>query len=288
MTIGGLALRLGVAALLGSGVALPTARGAALVAPPRVEIRQHLGVALPLALPFTDATGRSVRLGDYFGDGRPVVLVLGYHRCPNLCGLVMHGVLEALDAGGLPRREWRIVVVSIDPEETPADARARASVYADYASFLRAGQATADSLDLHLLVGDHAPIAALSERVGFGYEQDRTSAAAPAGDAAAAASRYAHAAGIVVVTPEGRTSRYLLGVRFDPRELRLALVDAASGRIGVLSDRLLLLCAHFAPSSGRYAGAVLNFTRGVAVLSVIVLGGWAWRHRRAPARGASP
>lgn len=286
MTIGRLAARLAIVALLAAGRAATAASAVALVAPPQTEIRQRLDAALPLALPFTDMNGRTVTLGRYFGDGRPVVLVLGYYRCPNLCGLAMHGILEALDAGGLPRRDWRIVAVSIDPQETPGDARARERIYASYASFLHAGRAATDPLDLHLLVGAEASIAALSERVGFAYE--RNDAAAATDDAVAAASRYAHAAGLVVVTPEGRTSRYLLGVRFDPDELRLALVDAASGRIGSVSDRLLLLCAHFAPTSGRYDGAVMNVTRAVAVLLVVALGGWAWRHRRAPVGKAAP
>jgi protein SCO1/2 len=258
--------------------------------PPQTEISQRLDAAVPLDLPFTDASGRAVRLGSYFGDGRPVILVLGYHRCPNLCGLAMHGLLEALDAGGLPPRDYRIVAVSIDPEETPADALARRRIDADYASFLRIGRTPGDPLDLQLLVGPETSIATLSERVGFAYERDRASPAAARGsaDAAAAASRYAHAAGFVGVTPQGRTSRYLLGVRFDPRELRLALVDAAAGTIGSVSDRLLLFCAHFAPTNGRHDAAVMNLLRIVAVLLVLGLGGWAWRHRRSPEREATP
>jgi len=287
MKIGWFMLRLGLAMLVGAGLAVTAVHGASLAEPPRTELSQHLDTDLPLALPFSDAQGRSVRLGTYFFDGRPVVLVLGYYRCPNLCGLTMHGVLEALDATGLPRSDYRIVGVSIDPEETPGDALSRQRVYDDYASFLRRGRQATGPLDLRLLVGSAASIAALSERVGFGYERDAGAAQAAEGDEAGAASRYAHAAGLVVVTPGGRTSRYLLGVRFDARELRLALVDAASGRIGNVSDRLLLLCAHFAPLSGRHDGAVLNLLRGVAALLVLGLGGWAWRHRRAPVRGAT-
>ena len=284
MKICRLAQRLGVAALLAAALAPRSAEATALVEPPRIEISQQLDVALPLELPFSDAEGRPVRLGTYFGDGRPVVLVLGYYRCPNLCGLTMHGILEALDASGLPRSNWRIVGVSIDPDETPADARARERVYLDYASFLRRGRPAVRPLDLQLLVGPAPSIAALSERIGFAFQRDPGAAHADAGDAAAAASRYAHAAGFVVVTPGGRTSRYFLGVRFDARELRLALVDAAAGSIGSISDRLVLLCAHFAPLAGRHDGAVMDLLRAVAALLVLGVGGWAWRHRHAPVR----
>jgi protein SCO1/2 len=283
------ALGLVLSALLALPLATRAAHGATSV-PPQTEISQRLDAALPLELPFTDANGRLVRLGNYFADRRPVILVLGYYRCPNLCGLAMHGLLEALDASGLPRSDYRIVAVSIDPQETPADARDRGRVYTDYASFLRTGGTTQRPLDLQLLVGPEASIAALSERVGFAYERVGASSVAEQapGDALAAASRYAHAAGIVVVTPDGHVSRYLLGVRFDPRALRLALVDAAAGMIGNVSDRLLLLCAHFAPLSGRHDAAVMNLVRLFAVLLALGLGGWTWRHRRAPVRRTTP
>jgi protein SCO1 len=287
MKIRRLFLRLGFAALLGFAFTAAAANAAALVEPPRTEISQQLDVALPLELPFSDAEGRPVRLGTYFADGRPVILVLGYYRCPNLCGLTMHGILEALDASGLPHSDWRIVAVSIDPDETPADARARERVYVDYATFLRRDRPAARPLDLQLLVGPAPSIAALSERIGFAYQRDAGAAQADSADAAAAASRYAHAAGFVVVTPDGRTSRYFFGVRFDARELHRALVDAAAGTIGSLSDRLVLLCAHFAPLAGRHDVAVMNGLRAVAALLVLGLGGWAWRHRHAPL-GAQP
>ena len=247
--------------------------------PPQAEFVQHLDAALPLGLPFVDAAGRRVRLADYFGDGRAVLLVLGYYRCPNLCGLAMHGVLEALEASGLPRRAWRIVGVGIDPRETPADAAARQRVDLDYAAQLHG--AASEPLDLHLLVGAAPAIAALAQRIGFGYARD-DEADARANDEARA-SRYVHAAGFVVVTPQGRVSRYLYGVRFDARELRLALDEAGAGRIGGPVDRLLLLCAHFDPAIGRHSGAVMNLLRGVGLALVLALGGWAWRHRRVAA-----
>src|SRR3982750_3839995 len=117
---------LALVAALCAGAA--SAAAVTVPAPPQTELHQRLGEALPQALHFIDADGRAVQLSDYLGDARPLVLVLGYHRCPNLCGLVMHGVLEALADGGLPRSAYRVLVVSIDPDETPIDARARRRV----------------------------------------------------------------------------------------------------------------------------------------------------------------
>jgi protein SCO1/2 len=240
---------------------------AATLAPPPASFTQRLGAELPLSGTFVDADGRALTLSDAFGS-KPVVLVLGYWRCPNLCGLAMHGVLEALAGTGLPRSGYRVLGVSIDPDETPADARARQRVDADYAAQLAPG--SAEPLDLRLLVGSAASVEALATSVGFGHVRDD----------AGGASRYAHPAGFVVLTPDGRVSRYFFGVRFDARALRLALVEAAAGRIGDLADRLLLLCAHFDPRTGRYSGAVLAGLRGVGLALALALAGYAWRHRR--------
>jgi protein SCO1/2 len=274
--------------------------GARALAPapnaPDASLEQHLGATLPLELAFVDSRGAPVQLGDYFGK-RPVLLVLGYYRCPNLCGLVMHSVLEALEASGLPRHAWRVVGIGIDPQETPADAAARQRVDLAYAAHLRSAEsgnaphskatAAEEPVDLHLLVGTPTALAALAQQVGFGYAPDADADART--DDAGRASRYVHAAGFVVVTPQGRISRYLYGVRFDARELRLALDAAAAGRIGgPVLDRLLLLCAHFDPAIGRHSGAVMNLLRGIGLALVLALGGWAWRHRRTPERKAAP
>ena len=262
------ALLLAAGLLAGSGL---QAAAAPADGPARVDIEQRLDAQLPLDLAFVDAHGRSLRLADAFADRRPALLVFGTYRCADLCGLTMHGVLEALDAGGLPRRDWRLLGVGIDPAETPADALARQTVYLAYAEHLRDGRAVDAAPDLRLLVGAPAAVAALARQAGFGYLADSAGGAPPQ-----------HAAGFVVITPDGRTSRYFPGVRFDAAELRQALVDAGDGRIGTLAERLLLLCSHLDPTTGRHSGAVLDLLRLVGAALVLALGGWIWRHRRSP------
>jgi protein SCO1/2 len=247
------------------------------VAPP-IEIEQRLGAELPLGLAFVDASDRAVHLGDFFGDGVPVVLVLGYYRCPRLCETVMEGAVEALAESGSPRSAYRIVLVSIDPAETAADARARLRTdfaFADLAAdrFAR-GRAERAPLDLQALVGDAAAIDRLAREVGFGFARHPTS-----DDATAV---FDHATGFVVVTPRGRISRYLLGVRHDPLDVRRALDEARGNSIGVLVDRLVLLCAHLDPTLGHWSAATLLFLRLVGVASAALLARWVWRHRHSP------
>ncbi|MES2184047.1 MAG: SCO family protein [Pseudomonadota bacterium] len=263
---------------LGALTQAARAGGFVTEAPPPLVFAQHLGAQLPLELPLRDADGRTVRLGAFFVPGRPVVLVPGYYRCPNLCGTLMQGVLESLADTGLPRSAYTVVGFSIDPAETPADASARQAGDRGYAAAY--GSRTVPSgmlppVDLHLLLGSDASTAMLADAIGFGYRR-----AGAGSDAAGATTDYQHAAGFLVVTPQGVVSRYLMGVRFEPRDLRLALVEASSGRVGTLSDRIALLCAHFDPATGRYSTAVMAAFRIGGVLLALGLTGWILRHRR--------
>jgi len=238
---------------------------------PIAALSQRLGTALPPALPFVDSDGHEMRLGSSFG-GPPVVLVLGYHRCPQLCGLVAQGLLESVRATGLPPDASRLVFVSIDPDETPADAAARLKVDLDYARFLDAGAGAAPPF-LRLLTGSRASIAALARAVGV--EWQRTA------DEAAPAARFAHPSAAIVLTPEGRVSRYLMGVRFEPAELRAALVEAGEGRVGSLTERVALLCAHVDPHVGRHGAAALAGARIAALTTLAGVAFIVWRrHRR--------
>jgi protein SCO1/2 len=248
-------------------------------APAPISLTQHLQARLPLAAGFTDSDGHPVRLADEFAPGRggtarPVILVLGYYRCPQLCGLLMQGLLEAAHATGLPASAYRIVFASIDPGDTPADAAVRRRVDLAYARFLDGGAAAspARAPSLALLAGSPASIAALTRSVGYVYRPVPAS-----GDPPADAARFAHPAGIVVVTPDGRISRYLMGVRFDPDELRRALVDASDGRIGSVTDRLALMCAHLDPRLGTWSTTVIAGMRAAGIATMLLLGLFVWR-----------
>lgn len=271
--------------LAACGGTMPVAVSAAIYpgsAAPPAAIEQRLGERLPLEARFIDSAGRRVVLGDYFSATPshapvPVVLVLGYYRCANLCETVMEGALQALARSGLPPRSFRVLAVSIDAGETAADAHERREVDERVAGVLwpaRPGAAPEDPIRLDALVGPPDSIAAIATQAGFVYSRG----AAPGRDGAGAA--FAHAAGFLVATPDGRVSRYFLGVRHDPADLRRA-IDAAAGRsIGGLVDDLLLLCAHLDPTRGRHTQDVMLAMRLGSLVLAAGLGFWIWRHRR--------
>jgi protein SCO1 len=235
-----------------------------------VGFDQRLGETLPLDASFRDETGRAVRLGDYFGR-RPVVLSLAYYGCPMLCTLSLNGLASALqvlsfDAG----REFEVVTVSFEPKETPAMAAAAKNVYVErYKRPSAAG-------GWHFLTGDAAAIAAVTRAVGFRYAWDEET------------RQYAHPAGIVVATPEGRIARYLYGVEYAPKDLRLGLVEASAGRVGSPVDQFLLYCYQYDPVRGRYGAAIMRTLRALGVLTVVSLAAFIAVMRRretAAARG---
>jgi protein SCO1 len=236
-------------------LAVSCARAGPLALPqaPTAGFVERLDARLPLEAAFTDDSGAQVRLGRYFTQ-RPVVLVLGYYQCPNLCSTLMEGVLHTLAGMGLPRDAYRIVEVSIDPNETAALAARKKASYQPMLG--RQGG------ELHLLTGAPAAIAQLAASTGLHYEYDDK------------AKQYAHPAGFLIATPDGRIARYFAGVAFTPQEVRLALVEAASGRIGAAVERLWLLCAHFNPASGRYSLAAMGAVRLVCLAVLAVLAGW--------------
>src|SRR5438094_1749677 len=208
-----------------------------------VGLDQKLNERLPLNLQFRDEAGQVVRLGDYFGN-TPVILTLNYFDCPMLCPLVLNDVLRAVRAIPLALgKDFRVLTVSIDPHDIAAVAAVKQQSYVE--RYGRPGAADA----WHFLTGDEETIESLARAVGFRYVFDLQS------------RQYAHTAGIMVLTPDGRLARYFYGVEYSPRDLRLALVEASQGRIGSLADQILLFCFHYDPASGRYTLVMLNAVR---------------------------
>lgn len=217
---------------------------------------QHLGEAVPLDLAFRDEAGASVRLGDYFGR-KPVVLSLNYYACPMLCTVTLNGLASALDIISMSAgKEFEVVTVSFDPSETPRLAAAKKKVYLE--RYKRPGAAEG----WHFLTGDAAPIAALTKAVGFRYAWD------------ADTKQFAHPAGVLVLTPEGRIARYLYGIEYAPRDLRLAVVEASSGRIGNPVDQIILACYQYDPMTGKYGAAIMRMVRVAGALTVAALVGF--------------
>ena len=218
-----------------------------------VGIDQHLNAALPLGVALRDEVGRAVRLSDYFGK-RPVVLALVYYNCPMLCTQVLNGLVSSLKVMSLvPGRDFDVVAVSFDARDKPSDAAAKKNAYLTH--YNRPGT----DGGWHFLTGDAASIAAVAQAVGFRYRYD------------ADRDQFAHASAITVATPEGRVSRYLYGIEYAPRDLRLALVEASAGKIGTPADQVLLYCFHYDPKTGKYGAVVLNIIRLAGAATVLAL-----------------
>ncbi len=240
-------------------IATATPLGAQIVRPVSqldgLNIVEHLDEPLPLDLNFVDDRGKPVRLRQLFDGVRPVVLSLNYSNCPMLCGLKLRGMIDALtDVALEPGRDYHIVSVSIDPLESTAQARLAKQRY-----LREFGRGNGDGW--HFLTGREPQIRALADAVGFQYRYIPER------------KEYAHAAVFMLCTPEGRLSRYLYGVRFEPKTLQLSLVEAAQGKIGTTFDKVLLFCFHYDANSGNYAPTAVNLMKlggAVTALGVAV------------------
>lgn len=220
----------------------------------RVGFEQKLDAQLPLDATFRDEAGRTVRLGDYFGR-RPVVLAFVYYECPMLCTQILNGLTSAV--GVLDEtvgREFDVVAISFDARETPVLAAAKKQVYLD--RYKRAGAVDG----WHFLTGDEQAIRAVTGAAGFQYAWDETT------------QQFAHASGVLVVTPQGRISRYLFGIEYAPRDLKFALMESSNGRIGSVVDQVLLYCYHYEPATGSYSMVAMNTVRlgGAVTLAALV------------------
>jgi protein SCO1/2 len=219
-----------------------------------VGIDQKLGEQVPLHLPFRDETGKTVELGQYFGQ-RPVILSLVYFNCPMLCTQVLNGQEAAMK--GLPMdagNQFEAVTVSIDPSDRPVLASVKKQMYTGMY-----GRADA-ARGWHFLTGDEAQIKQLANAVGFRYAYDPDS------------KQFAHASVIMVLTPDGKVSKYFYGIQYSPRDLRLGLVEASARKIGTPVDSILLFCYHYDPHTGKYGLLISRLIQAGGALTVLAIG----------------
>jgi protein SCO1 len=218
-----------------------------------VGLDQKLNAQVPLDLIFRDEHGATVKLGQLL-QGKPAILTMVYYQCPMLCTEVLNGTLNSLKEVPLEiGKDFSVITVSIDPSERPVLADAKHIMYAGLYGRPGAVQGW------HFLTGDEAQIQKLAAAVGFRFVYDKES------------SQFAHASGIMVLTPEGRLSRYFYGLAYPPRDVRLALVEASEGKIGSTVDEILLFCFHYDPVTGKYAVTILNVVRAAGAISVVAI-----------------
>jgi protein SCO1/2 len=222
----------------------------------QVGFDQELGARLPLAAHFRDESGRELPLGDYFGR-RPVILAPVYYGCPLLCGQVLAGLTRSLKPLSLEAgRDFDVIAFSIDPDEGPAMALPRKTAYLE-----RYDRPRTES-GWHFLTGKQASIEALAEKIGFRYTYNQET------------KLFTHAAGIVVVTPEGVVSRYFFGIDYPPKELQLELERARAGRLGSPIGKLLLLCYDYDAATGKYTLSILRLLRVLGTATAVSLAGF--------------
>ncbi len=230
-----------------------------------VTFDQRLDAQLPAGAMFRDDEGKPVRLGDYFGR-KPIVLTFVYFQCPMLCNQVMSDLTSALavlkfDAG----RDYDVVAVSFDPRDTPEAAKAKKT------AFLERYKRPGTEPGWHYLTGDEANIRRVTDAAGFKYRFD------------AATGQFAHASGVLVLTPDGRISRVFYGLEYAPRALQFAIMESSSGKIGSPVDKLLLYCYHYDPATGKYGLMAMNLIRLGGAVTIVVLGVFMavmWRRDR--------
>jgi protein SCO1 len=230
-----------------------------------VGFEPELNAQMPLDLAFRDERGKNVMLRDYFGH-KPVVLAFVYYSCPMLCDQVQQGVVGSLRMISFnPGRDYDVVFISFDPSETPEMAAAKKKL--DVKHFHRPETETG----WHFLTGSKESVEAVTKAANFRYSFDNKS------------NTFAHASGVLLLTPDGRISRYFYGVEYPGRDMRLGLVDASAGKIGSPVDHVLLFCFHYDPSTATYSASILKLVRlgGVLTILGLVMGFVIFRRREA-------
>ncbi len=223
----------------------------------KTGIEQKLGDQLPLDTEFKDEDGNLVKLGSFFGKGRPVVVAFVYYECPMLCNQVLNGLTGSLkginlDAG----KDFDVVAISFDAKEfdKPGLAKNKKTSYME-----RYGRPGTEK-GWHFLTGTADSIEKATSAAGFSFEWDEKS------------EQFAHAAGIMVATPEGKLSRYLYGIDYSPRDLKFGIMESAESKVGTAADQMMLYCFHYDPSTGKYGLAVLNLVRVGGIATLLGLG----------------
>jgi protein SCO1/2 len=223
----------------------------------KVGIEQRLGESLPLDAQFKDENGQLVKLGDYFGKGRPVIVTLVYFECPMLCNQVLNGLTGSLkgvsfDVG----KEFDVVAVSFDAKEFDKPELAKNKK----ASYMERYGRPATEKGWHFLTGTQASIDAITQATGFKYEWDDKS------------NQFAHGSAIMIATPEGKLSRYFYGIDYAPRDVKLGIMESAESKVGSVADELMLYCFHYDPASGKYGFQILSVLRLAAIATVLGMG----------------
>jgi protein SCO1 len=243
--------------------------------PPQLDgvgVVEQLGRKVDLGLTFVNENGHVVKLGDFFHPARPVILNLVYYSCPMLCTLVLNGQTSAMSKiPWTPGQEYEVVTISINPTETSELARQKKAGYIEDLGRGGAGW--------HFLTDVDGHVKKLADQVGFHYKYDEK------------IQQYAHQAAIMILTPGGAVSRYLYGIDFRPRDVRLALTEASEGKFSLSVDRLLLFCYHYDPLARSYVPFAANVMKAGGVVAVLMLAGFLWvlwrGERRAPRREAA-
>lgn len=228
----------------------------------KIGIDQKLGGQVPLQLEFVDESGKTVKLGDFFTDGKPVIFVPAYYRCRLICNRVLDGMFDGLkriDSKFKPADHFEVVVLSMDPTENAEHARNKKE------SMLSALGRRKSVGGWHFLTGSDSNIKQVMDSVGYRYIYDEKRA------------EYLHATGVMILTPEGIVSRYLMGIRYMPTDLELSLVESSKNNIGTLADQIKLLCYAYDPHSGQYTLLVIRLVQAGALATIFsICFFWFW------------
>ena len=233
-----------------------------------VGIEQRLGESLPLDVKYRTEDGKDVALGEFLKSGRPAILALVYYECPMLCNQVLNGLTGSLKGISLdPGKDYDVIAISFDARENEKPGLSANKRQSYIERFGRKGTESG----WHFLTGDQAAIDAVTKAVGFKYEWDKRS------------NQFAHASGVMIVTPEGKLSHYFYGIDYSPKDVKLGLIEAGDKKIGSVSDKLLLYCYHYDPSTGKYGFQVLSAMRIGGIVTLLGMGAMGfvfWRRNR--------